>query len=150
VDPYDFSGCLETCYSTLSNMRGKTVRVNISCGPKTLVGAMLFAAFHAGVEVYHCDIVRRTGKEIVIRMPTLLEFELGKRFSEEDWGIIRLLGKERDRGYISKKIGIGNSVLDKALSRLEREGVIETVLVDGRVRVVPTSVGSFYAGIAPR
>jgi hypothetical protein len=150
VDPLDFVSCLDACFRTVDNMNGKNVKVNISCGPKTLVGAMLFSAFHAGVEVFHCDVVKGTGEEIMIRLPTLSNFELRKRFPEEDWRIVRLLTRERQRKYIAKRAGAGNTTLERALSRLEREGLLEVVLRDGKVWVVPTAIGSFYADLAPK
>jgi hypothetical protein len=150
VDPYDFEACLDTCYRAISDMKGKNVRVNISCGPKTLVGAMLFAAFHAGVEVFHCDIIRSTGEEVMIRVPTLMNFELRKRFHDEDWRIVRLLKRRRKRSFIAKKAGIGDLSLEKSLARLEKEGLIRTCLEAGKVVVEPTPIGTFYAGLAPK
>jgi hypothetical protein len=149
VDPYDFEECLEACYRTIEEMRPRVVRVNVSCGPKTLVGAMMFAAFHAGVEVYHCDVEKASGRDLVIRLPTLLDFELRRRFTEDDWRIVRLLKKRRTRGYISRRSGIGNNLLDRALTRLQREGLLELDIEKGKTAVVPTAIGQFYAKVAP-
>jgi hypothetical protein len=149
VDPYDFDECLDVCFKTLEGLKPRDIKVNISCGPKTLVGAMLFAAFHAGVEVYHCDVNARTGEELVIRLPTLLEFELRRRFSDDDWKIVRLLKKARRRGNLLKICGMKNGALDMTLTRLERDGVIQLENRKGVLWIVPTATGRFFSGQVP-
>lgn len=150
VDPYDFDECLDVCYRTLEGLKPRDIKVNISCGPKTLVGAMLFAAFHAGVEVYNCDVNRSTKEELVIRLPTLLEFELRRRFTDDDWKIVGLLKRSRKRGSVLKMCGMKNSSLDKALARLERDGVIEQKNRKGVLWIVPTAAGRFFSGQVPK
>jgi len=157
VDPYDFEACLNTCYKTLEGLKPLTLetpipgslKVNISCGPKTLVGAMLFAAMNAGVEVYHCDVERATGKELVIRLPTVREFELRRRFGWDDWQVIRYLDEAKEVRALAKRVGFKEARLDRALERLDREGLVKQVTKGGRTWVEPTTIGRFYAGLAP-
>jgi hypothetical protein len=157
VDPYDFEACLNTCYRTLEGLKPLTLaaplpgslKVSISCGPKTLVGAMLFAAMNAGVEVYHCDVERATGKELVIRLPTVREFELRRRFSWDDWQIIRHLDEDKAVRALAKSSGFKEPRLDRALGRLGHEGLLKQVTKGGRTWVEPTAIGRFYAGLAP-
>ena len=157
VDPYDFEATLETCYRTIEGLKPLTLehplpgslKVNISCGPKTLVGAMLFAALNAGVEVYHCDVERATGKELVIKLPTVQGFELRRRFSGDDWQVIKFLGEPKDVRGLVKKTGFKEPRLERALNRLMNEGLITQVEKSGKVWAMPTAIGRFYSGLAP-
>ena len=157
VDPYDFEACLNTCYRTLEDLKPLTLaeplpgglRVNISCGPKTLVGAMLFAAMNAGVEAYHCDVERATGKELVIKLPTVMDFEIHRRLSSDDWQVIGHLDEGREVRALVKRTGFKEARLDRVLGKLGHEGLLEQVMKGGRTWVEPTAIGRFYAGLAP-
>jgi hypothetical protein len=158
VDPYDFEACLNTCYRTLEDVKPLTLeaplpgslKVNISCGPKTLVGAMLFAAMNAGVEVYHCDVESATGKELVIKLPTVMDFEIHRRFSSDDWSVISCLNDPREVRVLSKRTGFKDARLERVLSKLEREGILEQVMKGTAVLAKPTAIGRFYAALAPQ
>jgi len=158
VDPYDFEKCLSTCYKTLEDLKPLTLeaplpgslKVNISCGPKTLVGAMLFAAMNAGVEVYHCDVESATGKELVIKLPTVRDFEIHRRFSSDDWSVIEGMSGPREVRVLSKRTGFKDQRLERVLSKLEREGLLEQTMKGNTVWAQPTAIGRFYAGLAPQ
>ena len=157
VDPYDFEACLNTCYRTLEDVKPLTLeaplpgslKVNISCGPKTLVGAMLFAAMNAGVEVYHCDVESATGKELVIKLPTVRDFDIHRRFSSDDWSVIACLTGAREVRALSKRTGFKDQRLERVLSKLEREGLLGQDMKGTTVWARPTAIGRFYAGLAP-
>jgi hypothetical protein len=157
VDPYDFEACLNTCYKTLEEVKPLTLeaplpgtlKVNISCGPKTLVGAMLFAAMNAGVEVYHCDVESATGKELVIKLPTVMDFEIHRRFSSDDWAVISCLSGPREVRALSKRTGFKDARLERVLSKLEREGLLAQIMKGKTVLAQPTAIGRFYCALAP-
>jgi hypothetical protein len=149
VDPYNFEACLRACSKVINQNLPREISFNISCGPKTLVGAAMFAAYLHGIPVYHCDVVRTSGKGVVIPLPTIRDFELKKRFNEDDWRVLQLLGDKREHNFLARKTGLPITRLDKALSRLRREGLLDEALDRGRrVLIIPTVIGRFLSEMA--
>jgi hypothetical protein len=149
VDPYDFEACLRACSRIVKQNLPREISFNISAGPKTLVGAAMFAAYLHGVPVYHSDIIRSTGEEVVLQLPTIRDFELRKRFNDDDWRVLQLLGSKREHSYLARKTGLPVTRLDKALSRLKREGLLEESLdKKRRVMIMPTIIGRFLSEMA--
>jgi DNA-binding IclR family transcriptional regulator len=63
--------------------------------------------------------------------------------------VISCLNGPREVRALSKRTGFKDARLERVLSKLEREGILEQLMKGTTVLAKPTAIGRFYAALAP-
>ena len=131
VDPFDFRDCYESVDTAIrGNSKHGEVVLSISGGTKVLSDAAILAAFQNGVEAFHID-------DEVVKLPVLRGVRFEDAFNETDVRVLRALKDGDTSDDLIAKLsdsGTSDAAVRKSLKSLERIGVLEPRLEEGRAK----------------
>ncbi len=131
VDVFDFSACFRAVAAQIQDVQSALGRpiLNVSGGTKVLADAAILAAFHHGVEAYHCE-------DDLVRLPVLVGVDVGERFTPTQRAVLRTLRRgDTVRDLAARSPGINPQSVRRAVNALLRMGLLDQWLDAGRLRL---------------
>lgn len=131
VDVFDFSQCLREVTQVLREFNRPPMRaiLNVSGGTKILADAAILAAFHSGVEAYHCE-------DELVSLPVIVGLTLDERFTRSQLAVLGVLRDGDTILDVADRIPEhGGHAIRKAVNSLIRMGVLTPHLDRGEVRL---------------